>query len=137
MVKSLIKSYEVIWHWSKLRYGFFKYIIVKKWNKDWIQFRKLNIMYMYFLLWKQLVSNFIVFCKTAGFSIVLSYVETASFPIVLSSVETTDFLRETIPSQTSDMGNKTVSVLAPSLLLPLRANSVYILSITHLRYSRN
>ena len=28
------------------------------------------------------------------------------------------FVRETVPSQTSDMGKKTVSVLAPSFLLP-------------------
>ena len=42
-------------------------------------------------------------------------------------------VRETVPSQTSDMGKKTVSVLAHSCFLPLRANSIYILSITPLR----
>ena len=48
-----------------------------------------------------------------------------------------NFIRETVPSQTSDMGKKTVSVLALSFLLPQRAYSVYILSITPLRYSRS
>ena len=43
--------------------------------------------------------------------------------------------RETVPSQSSDMGKKTVSVLAHTFVLPSRANSVYILSITPLRYS--
>ena len=46
-------------------------------------------------------------------------------------------LRETVPSQTSDMGKKTVSVLAHSLLRPSRANSVNILYITPLTYSRS
>ena len=39
-------------------------------------------------------------------------------------------IRETIQLQTSDMGKKTVSVLAHSFLLPLRANLVYLPSIT-------
>ena len=46
-------------------------------------------------------------------------------------------VRETVPSLTSDMGKKTVSVLAHSFLLPQRANSEYILSIYPLRYSRS
>ena len=46
-------------------------------------------------------------------------------------------VRETVPSQTSDMGKKTVSVLAHSFLLPSRANLVYILSITPLKHSRS
>ena len=46
------------------------------------------------------------------------------------------WLRETVPLPSSDLGKKTVSVLAHSFLLPQRANSVYILSITPLRYSR-
>ena len=33
-------------------------------------------------------------------------------------IETTNVKRETIPSQTSDMGRKTVSVLASPFLLP-------------------
>ena len=44
-------------------------------------------------------------------------------------------VRETVLSLTSDMGKKTVSVLAHSFLLPKRANLVYILSICPLRYS--
>ena len=47
------------------------------------------------------------------------------------------FIRETVPSQTSDMGKKTVSVLAHSFWLPKRANLVYILSRTPLRCSRS
>ena len=35
------------------------------------------------------------------------------------------------------MGTKTVSVLAHSILLPKRANSINILAITPLRYSRS
>ena len=42
-----------------------------------------------------------------------------------------------MPLQTSDMGKKTVSVLAHKFFLPYRANSVYILSITLLRYFRS
>ena len=38
-------------------------------------------------------------------------------------------IRETLPLLTSDMGTKTVSVLAHYFLLPQRANSGYILSI--------
>ena len=44
---------------------------------------------------------------------------------------------ETVPSLTSDMGKKTVSVLAHSFLLPQRANLVYLLSIDPRRYSRS
>ena len=44
-------------------------------------------------------------------------------------------IRETLPSQTSDFGKKTVSVLAHKFLPPQRANLVYILSIIPLRYS--
>ena len=36
--------------------------------------------------------------------------------------------RETVPSLTSDLGGKTVTVLAHKFLLPQRANSGYILS---------
>ena len=43
-------------------------------------------------------------------------------------------VREAVPLQTSDMGKKTVLVLAHSFLLPPRAYSVYI---TPLRYSRS
>ena len=39
--------------------------------------------------------------------------------------------------QTSDMGEKTVPVPANSYLLPYRANSGYILSISPLMYSRS
>ena len=46
-------------------------------------------------------------------------------------------LRETVSLLTSDMGQKTVSVLAHSFLLPQRANLRYILSIYPLRYSRS
>ena len=45
--------------------------------------------------------------------------------------------RETVPSLTSDMGKKTVSVLGHSFLLPQRANSGYILSICPLMHSRS
>ena len=38
-------------------------------------------------------------------------------------------IRETVPFLTSDMGTKTVSVIAHYFLLPQRANSGYILSI--------
>ena len=48
-----------------------------------------------------------------------------------------NFPRETVPSLTSDMGKKTVSVLAHWFFLPQRANSGYILSISPLRYSRS
>ena len=41
---------------------------------------------------------------------------------------------ETVPLLTSDMGKKTVSVLAYTFLLPQRANSEYLLSIHPLRY---
>ena len=44
--------------------------------------------------------------------------------------------RETVPLLTSYMGKNTVSVLAHFFWLPQRANSGYILSIYHLRYSR-
>ena len=46
-------------------------------------------------------------------------------------------LRETVPSLTSDIGKKTVSVLAHLFLLPQRANSGFILYIYPLRYSRS
>ena len=39
--------------------------------------------------------------------------------------------------QTCDMGKKKLSVLAHLFLLPLRAKSVYMLSMTPLRYSRS
>ena len=42
------------------------------------------------------------------------------------------WVRETVPLLTSDMGKKTVSVLAHSLFLPQRANLGYILSISTL-----
>ena len=44
--------------------------------------------------------------------------------------------RETVPSLTSDMGKKTVLVLAHSFLPPERAKSVIRLSIDSLIYSR-
>ena len=49
----------------------------------------------------------------------------------------TSLRRKTVPSQTSDMGKNTVSVLVHSFVLPQRANSVNILIITPLRYSRS
>ena len=45
--------------------------------------------------------------------------------------------RETVASRTSDMVKKTVAVLAHSFLLPYSGNSVYILCLTPLRYSRS
>ena len=45
--------------------------------------------------------------------------------------------RETVPLLTSNMGKKTVSVLAHSFVLLQRANSRCILSISPLRYSRS
>ena len=44
--------------------------------------------------------------------------------------------KETVPSLTSYMGKKTVSVLAHSFVMPQRFNSGYKLSIHPLRYSR-
>ena len=52
-------------------------------------------------------------------------------------LQTALLIRETVLSLTSDMGKKTVSVLAHSFLLPQRANLGYILSISPLRYSRS
>ena len=46
-------------------------------------------------------------------------------------------IRETVPSLTSDVGNKILSVLAHTFVLPKRANSEYILSKYPLRYSRS
>ena len=46
-------------------------------------------------------------------------------------------IRETMPLLSSDMGKKTVSVLAYSFLLPQRACLGYILSISRLRYSKS
>ena len=46
-------------------------------------------------------------------------------------------VRETVPLQTSDIGMKTVSVLTHLFLLPERANSVYIISITRLKNCRS
>ena len=45
--------------------------------------------------------------------------------------------RETVPLLTSDMGKKTVSVLAHSYLLLQRANSGFALSIHPLGYTRS
>ena len=55
----------------------------------------------------------------------------------LSNELSTYHLREVVPSLTSDMGKKTVSVLPHTFLLPQRANLGYILSIYPLRYSRS
>ena len=46
-------------------------------------------------------------------------------------------IRETVPPLTSDMGKKTVSVLAHSFFLSQKDNSGYILSISPLMYSRS
>ena len=66
-----------------------------------------------------------IFMTTAN-----SFASTASMGLI-------QCVRETVPSQTSDMTKKSVLVLAPSFLLPERANSVYLLLITPLRYSRS
>ena len=66
-----------------------------------------------------------------------AYVNFEGFFFLYLNILILGFIRETVPSLTSDMGKKTVSVLAHSFLLPYRSYSVNIFSITPLRYSRH
>ena len=70
------------------------------------------------------------FCTKISQSVMLP----AFVLIVLKGLfDSQDMARETVPLQTSDMGKKTLSVLAHKFLLPQRANSGYILFIYPLR----
>ena len=65
------------------------------------------------------------------------YIEIFKFYKIFWSKRWWPSTRETVPLQTLDMGKQTVSVIADLFLLPYRANSVYILSVTALGYSRS